>query len=250
MLIAVMCIRNEERHLPTFLKHIRNYVDGFVVLDDGSTDNSIKIVNNEPKLLKLIKRPVTNKVNWDEDKNRIRLLKETYKVSPDKDNTWVICCDPDERFEIGFLKRMKEYCDRGDFKVYGLHFREIHNDKKHYRCDGIWNNKTKFILFPLKKDMNFDQVYVNKHHINWFYNDLMDKCELTDYNLYHLKMLKKAERIKRMELYNAIDPDKKMQAIGYDYLVDEKDMELQRIPFRKRYDYRLLPIHLKKKKEK
>jgi len=78
----------------------------------------------------------------------------------------------------------------------------------------------------------------------------MDKCELTDYNLYHLKMLKKAERIKRMKLYNSIDSDKKMQAIGYDYLVDEKDMELQRIPFRKRYDYRLLPIDLKKAKEK
>ena len=60
MLIAVMCIRNEERHLPTFLKHIRDYVDGFVVLDDGSTDKSIEIVNNEPKLLKLIKK-ITNK---------------------------------------------------------------------------------------------------------------------------------------------------------------------------------------------
>ena len=40
-----MCVRNEEYYLPTFLSHIRRYVDGFVVLDDGSTDNSGKICN-------------------------------------------------------------------------------------------------------------------------------------------------------------------------------------------------------------
>lgn len=250
MLIAVMCVRNEEYHLPSFLNHISDYVDGFVVLDDGSTDNTINILKNEEKMLKVIQNPVTNKLNWDEDANRIKLLKEAFKVSKDKENTWVICCDPDERFEIRFLKRMKKYCQKETVKAYGLHFRELHNDKKHYRCDGIWDNKTKFILFPLKKNMNFDKVYLNKHHINWFYNDLIDKCELTEYNLYHLKMLKKEDRIKRMELYNRIDPDKKMQPIGYDYLIDENGMQLRRIKFKNRYDYSKIPNDLKKLKIK
>ena len=72
MLIAIMCVRNEEYHLPTFLDHIRDYVDGFVVLDDGSTDNTIKILENEPKMLKIIKNKVTNKLDWDEaEKDRL-----------------------------------------------------------------------------------------------------------------------------------------------------------------------------------
>jgi len=250
MLIAIMCVRNEEYYLPSFFEHIRKYVDGFVVLDDGSTDNTINILKNEPKMIKIITNPITNKLDWDEAKNRIKLLNETYKIAHDKNNIWVLCCDPDERFEINFLKNMKKYCKENTMKAYGLHFREIHNNKKYYRYDGIWNNKTKYILFPLKKNMKFDKVYLNRHHINWFYNDLIDKCELTNYNLYHLKMLKKEERIKRMELYNTIDPDKKMQTIGYDYLVNEDNMLLTKIKYRKKYNYKLIPNDLKKINDK
>ena len=122
MLIAVMCVRNEEYHLPSFLNHIRDYVDGFVVLDDGSTDNTINILKNEEKMLKIIENPVTNKLNWDEDTNRIKLLKEAFKVSKDKENTWVICCDPDERFEIRFLKRMKKILSERNCKSLWITF--------------------------------------------------------------------------------------------------------------------------------
>ena len=243
MLIAVMCVRNEEYYLPSFLKHIRKFVDGFVVLDDGSSDNTLKILENEEKVLKIIKKAVTNKVDWDEAKNRKELLRATYNVSPDKDNTWVLCCDPDERFEIRFLKNVRRLCKGNN--VYGLHFREIHNNKNIYRCDGIWNEKKKYILFPLKENMNFDKVYLNRHHIDWFYNDLIDYKIMTDYDLYHLKMLKKSDRIKRVNLYNEIDPNKKMQVIGYDYLIDESNAEYKKIKFKNRYKYCFIPNDLK-----
>lgn len=250
MIFAVMCLRNEEYHLPTFFEHIRKYVDGFVALDDGSTDKTISILENEHKMLKVIKNPVTNKLDWDEAENRKTLLNETYKLSTDKDNTWVLCCDPDERFELRFLKKMKSLC-KPEIKIaYGVHFREIHDNKKYYRCDGIWNDKQKFILFPLQKEMDYDSIYNHRHHINWYYKEISDKLELTEYNLYHLKMLKKSEREKRANLYNKLDPNLEIQPIGYDYLYDDTNMKLQKISFGKRYDYSKIPEDLRNYKIK
>ena len=244
MIIAVMCVRNEEYHLPTFLKHLRKYVDGFVVLDDGSTDNTLDILKNEPKMLKIIKRPVTNKLDWDEKGNRKKLLKETYKISKDKDNTWVLCCDPDERFETRFLKRLRDLTN--EKKVYGVHFRELFGDKNHYRCDGIWNGKLKYIFFPLSKKMDFDSTYIYRHHIPWYYAEISNNLELLEYNLYHFKMLKSYDRLKRADLYNKLDPDKKMQPVGYDYLYDLNGIKLQKVKFKNRYDYKNIPDDLKK----
>ena len=54
-------------------------------------------------------------------------------------------------------------------------------------------------------------------------------------------MVKEIDREDRKNLYNKLDPKKEMQPIGYDYLVDEKDMKLEKIKFKKRYDYKTVP---------
>lgn len=133
MLLAVSVVKNEEYYLPSFINHIKDYVDGFVFLDDGSTDKTIQILENEPKTLKVIKNPVTYSKDYDEAGNRKKLLRETYNISSDKENTWVICCDPDERFELRFLKKMKSFCTKGNNTLYGLHFRELYTNLKLYR---------------------------------------------------------------------------------------------------------------------
>ena len=97
--------------------------------------------------------------------------------------------------------------------------------------------------------MDFDTIYKYRHHIHWFYNEVADRCELTEYNLYHLKMLKKIDREKRADLYNKLDPQKIIQPIGYDYLFDNSNFKLQKICFKKRYAYSKLPDDLKKLNE-
>lgn len=49
-------------------------------------------------------------------------------------------------------------------------------------------------------------------------------------------MISAKERVKRANLYEKLDPDHKMQKIGYSYLVDEKNMILQQVQGRE-YDF-------------
>lgn len=242
-----MCVKNEEYYLPGFIKHIKKYVDCFVVLDDGSTDNTKAILAKEAKVIKIIDSNKENPDIWDEPVNRKKLLNEAYKLGVKV----VLCCDPDERFEKNFLvnlKKLKNNCQEHNL-VYGLHFRELYGRYNQYRYDELWNQKTKFILFPLKENMIFDKTYFQRLHISWYYDDLEERKELTKYNLYHLKMIKEQERNKRKELYEKIDPEKKLQKVGYNYLTEMEGIKIKRIPFTKKYDYLSIPSDLKNYKE-
>jgi hypothetical protein len=127
--------------------------------------------------------------------------------------------------------------------VIGLHFRELWESCRTYRCDGLWDKKKKFVLFPLRDEMNFD--FPHQYHTYWHYRELDGKLELLPYNLYHLKMIKKEEREKRAALYNALDPNLEIQPIGYDYLIDENGLLLSRVEFKKRYSYSTVPSDLR-----
>lgn len=59
-------------------------------------------------------------------------------------------------------------------------------------------------------------------------------------NLYHLKMIDPARRSARRDPYSFLDPHRRDQAIGYDYLADATGVQLEPIPPDRRYH----PPHL------
>lgn len=141
---------------------------------------------------------------------------------------WVICVDPDERLEKGALKRIRSLVDgekKGRKVIYGFNFRELW-DPSAYRSDGIWGKKKKFVLFPLLGDQDFMNLRVHSpwHPVNSDY-DFVE----TGFNLYHLKMIDPHARKQRADLYEKLDPDHEIQAIGYRYLEDEAGLELTAI---------------------
>ena len=143
---AIMCVKNESYYLPGFLKHIDPYIDYVIALDDGSTDNTVEILESYPKTLEVLHSEYHEGQDWPERQNRIRLITRARELGVD----WVLCCDPDERFEIRFLRNLRKITAR-ERKCYIVHFRELWGNCRQYRNDGIWDNRRIFCsLLPTK----------------------------------------------------------------------------------------------------
>ena len=222
--------------MPGFFEHIRDYVDGFVILNDGSTDSTFDIINKESKVLKVINNPPHDIKEWSDRKNRMQLMSVAREFAD-----VVLCCDADERFEYKFLYNLREYSKSvclNRNKVIGLRFRELWNSSITYRNDGIWNEKTKYILFSISENSTFNKTYFQDLHIPWWHDDITE-FELLDLNLYHLKMIDPMSRQKRFEMYELLDPDHRFQKIGYDYLIDEENVNIKSI---EGHSYNLLSV--------
>lgn len=245
-IICIMCLYNEEANIEDCINHLYNYVDKFVIFDDGSTDNTVSILRKYDKVVSIIENK--NKKYWAERKNRETVLKEAYNISETK-MPWVLCIDADERFEIRFLKNLRKITNKysGTKSVLNVYFRELWGSYKKYRVDGLWGEKMKGLLFQLDSKMTFD--YESEHHIPWAYREIINNQIVLNYNLYHLKMINKKDREDRKKLYKELDPNNKMQPVGYDYLTDAENIKLININCINKYDYKYLSEYYRKEEK-
>ena len=85
---------NEERMLPFYLRHYESVADRFFVFDDGSTDGSLDLLRNHPKV---------EVVPWERsDATSYVLSQQRFSNSCWKESRgeadWVLVCDVDEHF--------------------------------------------------------------------------------------------------------------------------------------------------------
>lgn len=199
-LIAAYAFRDDADLVPDMLENLKGFVDDFVLWDDRKRTD----------------------LWYHEGSVRNRLIADAKAKGAD----WILGMDPDERFEKDAGPRIRELISRDGRIIYGFSFRELWTADS-YRVDGVWGKKMKWALFSVHPG----QTFMNQSlHSGWFPTDPGHQTIETGINLYHLKMLDKRNRELRRDLYNALDPDKKLQPIGYDYLVDERDIALERIP--------------------
>jgi len=198
-LIAVFAFRFDAYMVPDLLTSLSGFIDDYISWDDRKND-----------------------AEWyNEGKIRNLLLEKARDAGAD----WVVCPDPDERFEVNAGDRIRKLIKNKEKIIYGFRLREMWTHDS-YRIDGIWNNKTKFILFPLLAEQQFHCLHV---HSPWYPINKDYKKKLTDINVYHLKMIDSEKREERKLIFNKLDPDRKIQAIGYDYLTDETHLQLEKI---------------------
>lgn len=204
-LIALYSFRYDYNLVPDLIKNVEGFVDDFISWDDRKND-----------------------ALWYHEGNiRRALIEKAREAKAD----WVICVDPDERFEKNAGRQIRELITKKEPNIYSFKFREMWTPTQ-YRIDGVWGTKKKWILFPLLPNQEFMNLKV---HSGWAPINSNYKQIETDINLYHLKMIFPENRESRKEIYNKLDPNKEIQPIGYDYLTDEATLQLESIPSNREY---------------
>lgn len=232
-LIALLAVRNEMSHLPGFLANVSPHIDGIMALDDGSTDGSGDLLRSHPKVLEVLCVPV-DRPTWDEVGNFQKLHAAALRHGAE----WMVALDADERVERNFRDRAERVIRRGSrlgLQAYAVKLRELWDAPETFRNDGVWGQKRIPRLFAALPNHRFD--YRPLHAVKAPLQGRVAGHFITaDLEFYHLRTLRREDRVSRCEYYKALDPAAQWQpGIGYDYLTDERGLRLRRIKDRRMY---------------
>jgi hypothetical protein len=234
-LLALLVFHNEMRFLPGWFENVLPHVDGVVALDDGSTDGSGDFVSAQPGVLELVRLPPRDPHVWDDGVNHSRVIEAALRHQPD----WMIGLDADERLEREFRTRAEAEIRSGEKKgdlAYTLQLYELWNSPRTYRVDGVWGAKLRARLFKNVPGLRYDtrQLHGQWAPLNGFRRHL--GYPSADLVFYHLRMIDPRDRAARRDRYNKLDPGRKFQASGYDYLMDETGLVLKELPPGREYE--------------
>lgn len=208
--LAVFSFRYDAHLVPAMLENIAPFVDGWVSFDDrGSTE----LFSDEPG-------------------RRFALLGEAMRLGA----KWVLAIDPDERIEARFADHVAALTARRDVDAFAFPLREMYGAER-YRIDGVWGTKQQVRLLSLAKGIVRPPDGL---HRSWagFIPDA--RIAEAPFNIYHLKMITRQRRRGRARLYEALDPGRAFQPIGYRYLAKDWGARFERIPHGRDY----LPAHV------
>ena len=228
-IIGLLQARNEERFIRGWLENIAPAVDGIVALDDGSTDDTCKILSSHPKTLEVLRNPAGKE--WNEYFNQVSLIKAGRRHGA----TWFLCLDADERIEERLGRDIRELvAEAGTRNVhaFSFHLRDLWNDRFNYRIDGSWAKRGGYKLFRnVETHTKFDPRRLHRH---WMPLEILADIGRVgvsvNYAIYHLRMIRIEDRLARYERYTQIDPHNTLQRQGYAHLVDENNLELASVP--------------------
>lgn len=199
VVFAVFSYRYDAALVPDLIENLRPSINGYVALDDRAGDGLIS----------------------DEPARRMALLEAAKIARAD----WVLAVDPDERVEQALSSRIAEFTAQ-PHTCWLFNLREMFTPNA-WRDDGLWGRKKLMRLFPLLPDFEIDSAAL---HGRWIPARSGLNERHTELNIYHMRMADSRRRQARRDLYATADPDRRYQAIGYDYLMDTRGMQLSPIP--------------------
>ena len=186
--------RNELFLIKEMLEVWKNYADGFVFLDDRSTDGTYEfLIQNKEKynILKVLRNSSTDENLWIETDQRQLLYDEALQYSNN-----IICLDSDEYLDGTLSKKdLEQILDSNKNAVFYLNWIQYTNINQ-IRVDGPWRTNFKDRIGSYANRAIFEPTQMHSTHLpHTGKNLIIDKRSLF---IAHLQWLdKKSAAIKQ-----------------------------------------------------
>jgi glycosyltransferase involved in cell wall biosynthesis len=156
-IIALLPVKNEEWILETCLRSLKELSDEIIIFDDGSTDNSKKIMKRQGAVI--VVQPNVRSDYVDMSFKRRILLEEGRR----RGGTHFIWLDADEAFAGKFLKNGREIISRlkpGEKLM--LKWITLWKSVNEYRIDGLFRDLYKDFIVADSPELNFEKKFLSE----------------------------------------------------------------------------------------
>ena len=139
--IALLPFRNEEWCLPSYLHNTTKIVDEIIAIDDGSIDNSVKILEDAGAKVYSSEKLIKFNSGWSEGSIRAELL----KLGREAGGTHFVCLDADETFTNPLVENFQELLPQlKPGEKMSLQWLALWKSYSSYRHDTtVWSNNWK-----------------------------------------------------------------------------------------------------------
>ncbi len=202
-----MLVRNEgARYLERVLEHITRYADEVVILDDGSTDNTVAICRQQ--LINIPHCIVENSIS--RFNNEVELRQALWDLAASTQPDWIMILDADELFETKAVTEIKELITDDSIDVVYFRLYDMWNERS-YREDGCWMAHRVYRPFLVRYQQDYSYEWQEQAlHCGRFpaniYNLPGKKSNL---RLQHFGWARPEDRVAKYLRYKKLDPTAK-----------------------------------------
>ena len=200
-----MVMKNEaNKDLARVLQEHRHYIDAAVVIDDGSTDNSIELCRSilQGIPLQIIENSASKFAN------EVELRKQQWRATVATNPEWILNLDADELFENRFRQEVRMLIEAPDTDVWYFRLYDFW-DEDHYREDEYWNAHSTYRPFLLRYRPGFVAEWNEvAQHCGRFPKSIKTlPYKVSPLRLKHLGWADPKDRMAKYQRYMELDPE-------------------------------------------
>lgn len=189
-----MIMKNEAgRKLRECLEEVCYYITDALIIDDGSTDDSVKIAKEVLEAHHITYRLIQNTESKFHKEYTLRQQQweETIKMNPD----WILNIDADQIFEIKMREEIHNLINQDTIDVWLFRLYDFWNET-HYRDDSLW---------CAHHAWNWCSLVRYRPGLNYVWKETPQHCGSFPKNIYDLPTARSAMRLKHYGWANETD---------------------------------------------